>query len=131
MRQASASALAAVPVNTGNTITSRSNKSLKRAVEPLGDGIIAIGKRGAVIDRLKRSPDFGQRAIGIVGSEIHVVHQFPVLAMDAQGSRGGSGWPSCSSSIEMPSGERIKAMWPSRGGRLMVTPAAISRSQSA
>ena len=28
----------------------------------------------------------------------------------------------CSSSTEMPSGERTNAMWPSRGGRLIVTP---------
>ena len=33
--------------------------------------------------------------------------------------------PVCSSSIEMSSGERTKAMWPSRGGRLMVTPASM------
>jgi NhaB family Na+:H+ antiporter len=42
--------------------------------------------------------------------------------MEAQGSRGGSAPPRCSSSIEMPSGERTKAMRPSRGGRLIVTP---------
>jgi hypothetical protein len=29
----------------------------------------------------------------------------------------------------MPSGERMNAMWPSRGGRLIVTPASISRWQ--
>ena len=39
--------------------------------------------------------------------------------------------PFCSSSIEMLSGERTKAMWPSRGGRLMVTPPSISRWQVA
>ena len=56
-------------------------------------------------------------------------HQLPVLGMEAQGSFG-SRWPSCSSSMEMPSGERMKAMCPSRGGRLMVTPAFINFSQS-
>ena len=46
----------------------------------------------------------------------------PVLAMLVQGSAGGSASPACSSSMEMPSGVRIKAMRPSRGGRLIVTP---------
>ena len=46
----------------------------------------------------------------------------PLLAMLVQGSAGGSASPACSSSIEMPSGVRIKAMRPSRGGRLIVTP---------
>ena len=55
----------------------------------------------------------------------------PVFAIEAQGSRGGSLSPFCSSSIEMPSGERMNAMFPSRGGRLMVTPASISRWHSA
>jgi hypothetical protein len=53
-------------------------------------------------------------------------HQTPVFGIDAQGSIGGSASPSCSSSIEILSGERMKAMRPSRGGRLIVTP--LSRS---
>jgi hypothetical protein len=52
------------------------------------------------------------------------VYQTPVFAIDAQGSAGSSGAPCCNNSIEILSGVRIKAMWPSRGGRLMVTPAA-------
>jgi hypothetical protein len=58
-------------------------------------------------------------------------YHFPVLGMDVQGSFGGNGEPFCNSSIECLSGERTKAMEPSRGGRLMVTPAFISFSQSA
>src|SRR5437016_4573899 len=50
-------------------------------------------------------------------------YQTPVLGMDAQGSRFGKGEPFCKSSIEILSGDRIKAIAPSRGGRLMVTPA--------
>ena len=46
----------------------------------------------------------------------------PVLAMLVQGSAGASASPACNSSREMPSGVRIKAMRPSRGGRLIVTP---------
>lgn len=53
----------------------------------------------------------------------------PVLAMLVQGSAGGSASPACSSSMEMPSGVRIKAMRPSRGGRLIVTPRAIKALQ--
>ena len=48
---------------------------------------------------------------------------------DAHGSCLGFASPFCSSSMEMLSGERTNAMRPSRGGRLMVTPAFISRSQ--
>src|ERR1700733_3168838 len=58
-------------------------------------------------------------------------HHFPILAMEVQGSFGGSGSPFCNSSIECLSGERTNAMEPSRGGRLMMTPAFISLSQSA
>lgn len=46
-------------------------------------------------------------------------------------SAGARCSPSCKSSSEMLSGVRTKAMWPSRGGRLMVTPAAIRRAQVA
>ena len=59
------------------------------------------------------------------------VHHFPVFGIESQGSLGESGAPFCRSSIECLSGERTKAMVPSRGGRLMVTPARISLSQRA
>ena len=55
----------------------------------------------------------------------------PVFVIDAQGSLGGSASPFCRSSIEMLSGDRTKAMRPSRGGRLIVTPASISRWHTA
>src|SRR6516164_9115523 len=58
-------------------------------------------------------------------------HQCPVLGIEVQGSAGGFGSPFCKSSIECRSGERTKAMLPSRGGRLMVMPAFISFSQVA
>ena len=57
-------------------------------------------------------------------------HHFPVFGIEAHGSFGGSGAPFCSSSIECLSGERTNAITPSRGGRLMVTPAFISFSHS-
>src|SRR5258708_3463983 len=59
------------------------------------------------------------------------LHQWPVFGIDDQGSAGGFGSPFCNSSIECRSGERMKAMLPSRGGRLMVTPIFISLSQVA
>lgn len=46
----------------------------------------------------------------------------PVFAMLDQGSAAGSALPFCSNSIEIPSGVLMKAMLPSRGGRLMVIP---------
>jgi hypothetical protein len=46
-----------------------------------------------------------------------------------QGSAAGSAPPACSSSMEMPSGVRMKAMRPSRGGRLIVTPRAMKALQ--
>ena len=58
-------------------------------------------------------------------------YQCPVFGIDFQGSLGGSAAPFCNSSIECLSGERTNAMVPSRGGRLMVTPAFISRSHTA
>ena len=61
----------------------------------------------------------------------HCGHHAPVFSMEAQGSCEGFGSPFCKSSMEMSSGEHTKAMWPSRGGRLMVTPASLKRWQSA
>ncbi len=49
-------------------------------------------------------------------------HQCPVFSMLAQGSSGALASPRCKSSTDTLSGERTKAMCPSRGGRLMVTP---------
>ena len=55
----------------------------------------------------------------------------PTFFIEAHGSCCGRGAPACRSSIEMASGERTKAMWPSRGGRLMLTPASMSLWQVA
>src|SRR5207244_5807131 len=58
-------------------------------------------------------------------------HHLPLLGMDAHGSCDGSGAPFCNNSIECLSGERTNAITPSRGGRLMVTPAFINFSHRA
>lgn len=59
-------------------------------------------------------------------------HHLPVLGMDAHGSFLGWGEaPLCKSSMDTLSGDRMKARRPSRGGRLMVTPDFIRRSQVA
>jgi hypothetical protein len=68
---------------------------------------------------------------GIAGRMEAKSYQTPVLGMDAHGSRFGKAAPFCKSSIEILSGERMKAIAPSRGGRLMVTPALMSLSHSA
>src|SRR5580658_3700456 len=57
------------------------------------------------------------------------LYQEPVLVMLVQGSAGGSAAPACSNSMEMPSGVRMKAMRPSGGGRLIVTPCAMKALQ--
>ena len=54
--------------------------------------------------------------------QVVTLYQLPVFGMLAQGSATGSASPFCSSSIEIPSGVWMKAMRPSRGGRLMVMP---------
>jgi len=59
------------------------------------------------------------------------LHHCPLFGMESHGSFGGKASPACRSSIEILSGDRTKAMCPSRGGRLMVTPAFISRSHVA
>ena len=58
--------------------------------------------------------------------DLQHTHHAPTLGMLAHGSAGAR-CPSCSNSIEMPSGVRTNAICPSRGGRLIVTPASISR----
>jgi hypothetical protein len=58
-------------------------------------------------------------------------YQLPVLGIDAQGSAFGRAAPFCKSSIEIRSGERMKAMRPSRGGLRIVTPPRASLSQVA
>src|SRR5215472_8814889 len=58
-------------------------------------------------------------------------HHLPLLGIETHGSFGGRGLPFCKSSIECLSGERTNAILPSRGGRLIVTPPFINRSQTA
>src|SRR6185369_13809610 len=54
----------------------------------------------------------------------------PVFGIAAHGSAEASAAPFWRSSIEILSGLRTNAMRPSRGGRLMVTPASIRRRPS-
>jgi len=86
-------------------------------------------QRRRAVQRRRRA---GQRQPGGQGQRgAAPAHHVPVFSMLAQGSALGSGSPSCSNSIEMPSGDFTKAMRPSRGGRLMATPAACSFSHMA
>src|SRR4051794_23757672 len=59
----------------------------------------------------------------------HRGYQLPVLGIEVQGSAGALASPFCRISIEILSGDFTKAMRPSRGGRLMVTPCSISLRQ--
>ena len=58
-------------------------------------------------------------------------YQLPVLPIDAQGSFGSWASPFCRSSMLMSSGDRTKAIRPSRGGRLIAIPASINRWHTA
>ena len=71
---------------------------------------------------------FGRDARGLMQPTLH---QCPVLGIETHGSFGASAAPFCNSSIECRSGERTNAIMPSRGGRLMVTPACMSLAHSA
>ncbi len=58
-----------------------------------------------------------------------LAYQLPTLGMLTQGSAGASAAPACSSSMDIPSGVRMNAIRPSRGGRLITTPWAIMALQ--
>jgi hypothetical protein len=73
----------------------------------------------------------GTRALVLAAAVAEPAHQCPVLGIEVHGSFGGSGAPFCSNSIDCLSGERTNAIMPSRGGRLIVTPAFIRFSQVA
>ena len=49
------------------------------------------------------------------------LYQTPTFCIDFQGSAGASAAPFWSNSTEILSGERMKAIFPSRGGRLMTS----------
>src|SRR5690606_15509373 len=112
------------------------------AGEPRSRGDQATGGEAHARDRRRERAGYGQACdrseeekvdepeIEPCHRPLPRLHQTPVLGMEAQGSAGGNGSPLCNSSTEMPSGERTKAMRPSRGGRLIVTPPACSRAQA-
>ncbi len=93
---------------------------------PLDDGRVWRGLIGGAPRPHKQpcsEPAVLREAVRSGETDKRPSHHFPVFCMDFHGSAGASAGPFCSSSIEMLSGERTKAMLPSRGGRLMVTPA--------
>ena len=64
----------------------------------------------------------GRRTDGRIATGRCSRYQTPVFGIEDQGSAGANAGPACSSSIEMPSGDRTNAIRPSRGGRLIRTP---------
>src|SRR3989338_6467137 len=59
----------------------------------------------------------------------YLFYPSPVFGIDFHGSSGESGSPACKNSIEIPSGDLMNAILPSRGGRLMTTPVCCSFAQ--
>ena len=87
----------------------------------------AEGKQDEDQERNQPVQRFGRgRVLAYLHRDAPYYH-LPVFGIDVHGSAGGRAAPFCRSSIEMLSGERTKAMRPSRGGLLMVTPASIRR----
>ena len=82
---------------------------------PRAKGVAFARYAGEALGRFQQTP--GSNALVITAR-----YQTPTFCMDFQGSAGSSLVPFCSSSMEMLSGERTKAIHPSLGGRLMVTP---------
>ena len=83
-------------------------------------GFVTVGR--LVIDKRGESKTF-------TGAAGWFLPEHEPQRPEAFGPFGASAPPSCSSSTEMPSGDRTNAMWPSRGGRLIATPPSISRWQ--
>lgn len=81
--------------------------------------------------RWRRSPGARSRCARRCRSAAGEPYQVPTLGIDTHGSAGGRAGPFWRSSMEMRSGERTKAMRPSRGGRAMVTPSAWRWAQVA
>ena len=98
-----------------------------RCPRPLDEGRIAIDRPEASC-RAERAKFGGYKGVRRQ-RQANAGYHFPVFPIDFHGSCGGFGEPFCNNSIECLSGERTKAMTPSRGGRLMMTPAFMSRSQ--
>ena len=92
-----------------------------------GVGVTGVDKRRLAACRIKEQhPVIVTAIFELSGFEIHARYHTPVFSIEAQGSAGASASPSWRSSIEMLSGERTKAILPSRGGRLIVTPLFMS-----
>jgi len=87
---------------------------------------VLIGRGDLLLDQAADHARFGGRQ-----NDADAHHQLPTLGIESQGARGGREGPRCRISIEIWSGERTKAMCPSRGGRLMVTPWSCRRWQTA
>ena len=129
------------PADEGERATRGPGKPGKQCPQPvIRDNILGarhnVEKRAIGIEEIsaggnRRYPCEIARLYGDGGGSGHDPYQTPVLDMDAQGSRFGKGGPCCKSSIEILSGERMKAIAPSRGGRLMVTPGFMSLSHVA
>src|SRR3990170_8387809 len=110
--------------NLGKILRAKGSPTMKTA------DVALAGRHRNVIKPLGCNVGAG---VGVTTSHRHrrSAYQWPVFGIESHGSAGGFASPFCNSSIECRSGERTKAITPSRGGRLMVMPAFIRRSQVA
>ena len=108
------------------TFLDATNEEDRVVVETLWEGVQApLAQPGPLSWLEKENLDFLRYIVRMVKGLSNSYH-VPVFGMEIQGSQGSSAAPFCSSSMEMPSGERTNAILPSRGGRLMVTPFSAS-----
>ena len=101
--------------------------SIKRLVRGKPSPVPRRLRAWTVYGREEREPRPGRFFTG----GYRILYQLPIFGNEAHGSRAGSAPLFCKSSSEIPSGVFTKAMNPSRGGRLISTPASCSFRQVA
>ena len=101
----------------------------------LRQGRCALERRG---DGLGAQDDHAARRVGrrlgrrrAAAADAGLTTSCRCSASTPRARRAARRSPACRISIEISSGERTKAMWPSRGGRLIVTPLSLSFPHSA
>lgn len=111
-----------------STVASGVGRMVRRVVTTNVTVLVAVASTApsevaSIIGATDTPQPVSARAVSVASSGLLLMdHHSPVFFMDAHGSAGSSGLPFCRSSTECPSGERTKAIRPSRGGRRITTP---------